>query len=340
MSEKFFVGRDIVSFSNNGAYKPIVRVTLLVDDEVCKTSPNNEEELDGLELVASCPYATQEMADALLAQFSGYQYQAFEAGAAGIDPAAELGDGVTVNGIYGMIAQISDDGSGYPSLSAPGEAEMEDEYPAPGPATQEFNRKIAETRSMITKTAEEIRLEVFGEDGYTGTALKVTLDGIAVTTTNADGSKTITLKDGVVTANSIAANAVTSDKIAANVSIESPSLILRTPLTDVTSADQPALHVIPIGQETPFGSIYYSHITNPGEYESAHNLWITTREWSGVASAEPTGSIKIRSGYRMSIEARVALYLNGGTQGISFGGPVDFANATVSGLSGVTAVFG
>ena len=165
MSEKFYVGRDIVSFSNNGAYKPIVRVTLLVDDEVCKTSPNNKEELDGLELVASCPYATQEMADALLAQFSGYQYQAFEAGAAGIDPAAELGDGVTVNGIYGMIAQISVDGSGYPSLSAPGEAEMEDEYPAPGPATQEFNRKIAQTRSEIAKTAEAITQRVEDVEG-------------------------------------------------------------------------------------------------------------------------------------------------------------------------------
>lgn len=38
--------------------------------------------------------------------------------------------------------------------------ELEDEYPAGGPMTKAFDRKIAETRSRITKTAEEIRLEV------------------------------------------------------------------------------------------------------------------------------------------------------------------------------------
>lgn len=187
MSEKYYVGGDITSFSDNGKYKPISRVTLLVDDENSLTAGDDT----GMEIVASCPHATQPMVNALLQTMKGYQYQAYEAGAANIDPAAELGDGVTVGGIYSPLSKLSDDGRGYAGISSPGEAEMEDEYPAEGYITQEFNRKIAETRSTITKTSEEIMLKVEGIDGKY-TEVKTTLDGLTVTdesgTTKINGS--------------------------------------------------------------------------------------------------------------------------------------------------------
>ena len=187
MSDKYYVGGDITSFSDNGKYKPISRVTLLVDDENSLTVGDDT----GMEIVASCPHATQAMVNALLQTMKGYQYQAYEAGAANIDPAAELGDGVTVGGIYSPLSKLSDDGRGYAGISSPGEAEMEDEYPADGYITQEFNRKIAETRSTITKTSEEIMLKVEGIDGKY-TEVKTTLDGLTVTdasgTTKINGS--------------------------------------------------------------------------------------------------------------------------------------------------------
>ena len=187
MSDKYYVGGDITSFSDNGKYKPISRVTLLVDDENSLTAGDDT----GMEVIASCPHATQPMVNALLQTMKGYQYQAYEAGAANIDPAAELGDGVTVGGIYSPLSKLSDDGRGYAGISSPGEAEMEDEYPAEGYITQEFNRKIAETRSTITKTSEEIMLKVEGLDGKY-TEVKTTLDGLTVTdasgTTKINGS--------------------------------------------------------------------------------------------------------------------------------------------------------
>lgn len=187
MSEKYYVGGDITSFSDNGRYKPISRVTLLVDDENSLTAGDDT----GMEIVASCPHATQSMVTALLQTMKGYQYQAYEAGAANIDPSAELGDGVTVGGIYSPLSKISDDGRGYAGISSPGEAEMEDEYPAGGYITQEFNRKIAKTRSIITKTSKEIMLKVEGIDGKY-TEVKTTLDGLTVTdasgTTKINGS--------------------------------------------------------------------------------------------------------------------------------------------------------
>ena len=196
MSEKYYVGKDVTSFSDNGKYKPISRVTLLVDDENSLTAGDDT----GMEVIASCPHATQPMVNALLQAMKGYQYQAYEAGAANIDPAAELGDGVTVGGIYSPLSKLSDGGRGYAGISSPGELEMEDEYPSGGYITQEFNRKIAETRSTITKTSEEISLKVEGFDGRVSDITQ-TVDGISLSVTSAsspDGqtTATITLKVG------------------------------------------------------------------------------------------------------------------------------------------------
>ena len=173
MSDKYYVGGDITSFADNGKYKPISRVTLLVDDENSLTAGDDT----GMEVIASCPHATQQMVNALLQTMKGYRYQAYEAGAANIDPAAELGDGVTVGGIYSPLSKLSDDGRGYAGISSPGEAEMEDEYPSGGYITQEFNRKIAETRSTITKTSDAINLRI---DGVTGdvSSLQVSLGNV------------------------------------------------------------------------------------------------------------------------------------------------------------------
>lgn len=208
MSEKYYVGNDITSFSDNGKYKPISRVTLLVDDENSLTAGDDT----GMELVASCPHATQSMVNSLLQTMKGYQYQAYEAGASNIDPAAELGDGVTVGGVYSPLSKIIDNGRGYADISSPGEMEMEDEYPSEGYIAQEFNRKIAETRSAITKTSEEINLEIQGVDGRVS-SLQLTLDGVTIT-----GSDGVTrIKGGMIEANSVTATQIdaTNLKVAA-----------------------------------------------------------------------------------------------------------------------------
>lgn len=204
MSEKYYVGRDVTSFSGKGKYKPISRVTLLVDDENSLTAGDDT----GMEVIASCPHATQPMVNALLQTMKGYQYQAYEAGAANIDPAAELGDGVTVCGIYSPLSKLSDDGRGYADISSPGEMEMEDEYPSGGYISQEFNRKIAETRSSITKTSKEIMLKVEGIDGKY-TELKTTLDGVTIS----DASGTTKIKGSSIETGSIAAKSISADKL-------------------------------------------------------------------------------------------------------------------------------
>lgn len=182
LSDKTFVGLDITGFENTGKYRPVSRVTLIVDDENVYTAGDDT----GLELSASCPHATQEMANALLAQLKGYQYQSFTADAANLDPAAELGDGVTVGGVYSVLSKTDEDGRGFPEISAPGEVALEEEYPSTGPMTQEFNRKISQTHSLITKTAEEIRLEVKNEIDGLSASIDIKLDSITSTVQGLD----------------------------------------------------------------------------------------------------------------------------------------------------------
>lgn len=183
MSDKFYVGLDITGFENTGKYRPISRVTLIIDDSASVTAGDDS----GIEISAQCPHATQAMADALLAQMKGYQYQAFTADAANLDPAAELGDGITANGVYSTLSRIDDDGRGFPNISAPGEVAMEEEYPSAGPMTQKFNRQIAETRSQITKTADEIRLYVVNEIEGVESELRLTANSLTVQIQSVDG---------------------------------------------------------------------------------------------------------------------------------------------------------
>lgn len=219
MSDKLFVGLGVTSVEDNGTLPPISRVTLMVDDNNAITAGDDT----GREIVADCPFATQEMVNAILSRLKGYQYHAYTASDAGIDPAVELGDAVTVGGIYSVVSRIEDDGTGYPSIAAPGEAELEDEYPSVGPVTQTFNWQLAETRSLISKTSEEILLKVENEleglsssfsvqlqqiqsqvTGLNGQVSSITqkVDNITLSVSNGSTSSSISLSVGGVTVSS------------------------------------------------------------------------------------------------------------------------------------------
>lgn len=213
------MGLGVTSVEDNGTLPPISRVTLMVDDNNAITAGDDT----GREIVADCPFATQEMVNAILSRLKGYQYHAYTASDAGIDPAMELGDAVTVGGIYSVVSRIEDDGTGYPSIAAPGEAELEDEYPSVGPVTQTFNRQISETRSLISKTSEEILLKVENEleglsssfsvqlqqiqsqvTGLNGQVSSITqkVDNITLSVSNGSTSSSISLSVGGVTVSS------------------------------------------------------------------------------------------------------------------------------------------
>lgn len=172
---KTYIGRRMGGISKPPSFEAITKVVLLVDGENAYEAGDES----GRTIESECPYATQSMADDLLAMLKGYAYKPATASNALIDPAAECGDGMTADGIYTIIAQIETD---YDSLmasevSAPGQEEIESEYKRQTKAMQ-LDRKIAITRSLITKTAEQIRLEVENEIEGLSASFTVELDRI------------------------------------------------------------------------------------------------------------------------------------------------------------------
>lgn len=140
------------------SFSPFTGVRLWYDDETYYFAGDET----GRVLEADMPWATQEMAESILASVSGYEYQPFTAQTAIIDPLAELGDGVSVGGVYGPLAIINADfGSMFSAeIGAPQDEEIDHEYPYLSGHERKFNRQIAQTRSLITKTADSIQLEV------------------------------------------------------------------------------------------------------------------------------------------------------------------------------------
>ena len=262
MSDKLFVGLGVTSVEDNGTLPPISRVTLMVDDNNAITAGDDT----GREIVADCPFATQEMVNALLANLQGYQYHAYTASDAGIDPAVELGDAVTVGGIYSVVSRIEDDGTGYPSIAAPGEAELEDEYPSVGPVTQTFNRQISETRSLISKTSEEILLKVENEleglsssfsvqlqqiqsqvTGLNGQVSSITqkVDNITLSVSNGSTSSSISLSVGgvVVSSQNIQMNGLVTFTGLANGTTTIDGACIKTGTIEASRIDTDSLYV-------------------------------------------------------------------------------------------------
>ena len=206
MNGKFFVGGNAISFSRCETPLPVSKVVLWVDDENCYEAGTD----DGTVLEVDCPYATQDMASALLSSMKGYQYRPGEIEGSNLSPLAELGDGVTVGGEYiPLIRQyITLGNTPVSDFSAPLTKEIDHEYQYTSPIQRQIERNMAKTRSLITKTSEEIMLKVEGIDGKY-TEVKTTLDGLTVT----DQSGTTRIKGSSIETESIAANSISADKL-------------------------------------------------------------------------------------------------------------------------------
>ena len=174
-----YVGERAAGISVPPKFDAISKVVLLVDDENYYEAGNDT----GRTLELTCPYGTQEMANNILASVSGYQYQPVTATDALADPAVELGDSMTVGGAYSIVAQREIDfGLLLPmGLAAPGQEEIESEYPYVSQQQSETNRQIAETRSEIKKTSTEIQLSVESQINELSASIDIQLDSITST---------------------------------------------------------------------------------------------------------------------------------------------------------------
>lgn len=211
--DKTYLGRRLAEFSPGIASQPITKVELLDEDgDVVGVSGSDT----GRTLTALNPDGTNAMAAAILKKVSGYKHIGYEGSSALLDPAVELGDAVTVDGLYvPLIAlDMTFDPMLAPDISAPDADEIDDEYPYKSPTQRQIERNMAKARSLITKTSEEIMLKVEGLDGKY-TEVKTTLDGLTVTdasgTTKINGSSIKT--DNLYVAAANITGTLTADQI-------------------------------------------------------------------------------------------------------------------------------
>ena len=130
LSGKIFVGNNASGLTEADKLQPYSKVTV-TDGTNSYTSGDNT----GRELTVNVPLLPSIKGDTLaaniLAAVKNYRYQPYEAADALLDPAAELGDGVTVGGIYGGIHAKTTTFSRLfrATVSAPAEEEIDNEYP-------------------------------------------------------------------------------------------------------------------------------------------------------------------------------------------------------------------
>ena len=185
LSEKIFLGSNVGELETGDVPANITRVNLSVDSDHYYTAGDDT----GRAIEVTCPWGSQEMANSILSSVSGKTYQPYTATDALLDPAAEIGDAVTVGGYYSVIADISTsfDRASAPTISAPGSDEIDDEYPYESRERRETNRQLAQTRSIISKTSEEILLQVENELEGLSASFSVQLDSITSQITGLDG---------------------------------------------------------------------------------------------------------------------------------------------------------
>ena len=266
LSDKVFLGTRMAQLDTSPSLAPVSKVILAVDSENAYIAGDDT----GRTIEVTCPYGTQEMANNILSALSSYTYTPAMAQDAILDPAAEIGDGLTMGGVYTVLAQstLTFDGLMTSDAGAPGQAEQESEYKYQSPVIADINWQLAETRSLISKTSEEILLKVENEleglsssfsvqlqqitarvNGLEGdfTEVSVTLDGLTVTDSTGktviNGSMVQTSNLYVNAANitgTLTANQIDATNLHVNAAnIDGPLVIGQLPDNVATTGDIP-----------------------------------------------------------------------------------------------------
>lgn len=144
-------------------FQPYSGVEIIVDDETTIAYPTDDETRHtGRVLTIQNPWGTVEQAQNIYNSIKGFQYQPYTASKALLSPAAEIGDGVSINNVYSGIYKIT---RYYSSLmatdiSAPQSEEIDHEYPFETKANRDIARKFSAVNSEINQWSDKIEAKV------------------------------------------------------------------------------------------------------------------------------------------------------------------------------------
>lgn len=158
MSDTTYIGRRMRRFDSSPQFDGFSKVIIIVSDTVEYSAGDDT----GRTLRLNNPWGTPQMAKDILQSVRGYQYQPYTAEDAIIDPAAELGDGVTANNIYGGIftQKIRFGSLLTATVAAPEDEEINHEYPYKSKPNKEITREAKMLRAELKVQADRITAEV------------------------------------------------------------------------------------------------------------------------------------------------------------------------------------
>ena len=173
--DSVLVGDNALRVTKDDPFAEITHIILNLSEDVYVEAGDDT----GRTLELTCPWATQAMANAILSALSGYHYQPYEAEKALVDPAAEIGDEITVAGVTGILAkQDINLNSLYASdVAAPAENEIDHEFPYKSPSQREIKRRLKAMETTFTVETGRISGQITAIDGRM-TSVEQSVDSI------------------------------------------------------------------------------------------------------------------------------------------------------------------
>ena len=176
MSDVINLSQRLTSLDVSPQFSPYSKVVIHVSDDTVIETGNDT----GRTLELTNPFGTQAMAENILASLTGYQYQPYEADGAKLDPAAEIGDGANMRGIYGGIYKRNRTFSRLMSanIAAPYDEEIDHEYAFETPVERSFKRQIKDVKASLIIEHDNIEAKVSQEspEGQTSFSWKLLSD--------------------------------------------------------------------------------------------------------------------------------------------------------------------
>lgn len=168
MADTVNVLKRVDSVNVSPQFDSYSKVIIAIDDDKQVSSGTD----NGRALEIENPlFGSETLATNLLSRLRGYQYQPYTANGALLDPAAEIGDGIFANGVYGGIYTRDREFGKLmkADVSAPHDEEINHEYKYESPQERKFTRQIGNVKASLMIQAGLIEAKVSKEspDGQT-----------------------------------------------------------------------------------------------------------------------------------------------------------------------------
>ena len=160
MADSINILQNAGSVSVSPQFEPYSRVTINISDNTYVTAGDDT----GRTLEFDNPFGTQQMAESILQKLiaRGYQYQPYEAEGAILDPAAEMGDGVTVNAVYGGIYSMNRVFGRMmrADIGAPADKAINHEFKFETKMERQFKREVGNVKASLMLYGDRIEAKV------------------------------------------------------------------------------------------------------------------------------------------------------------------------------------